>query len=643
MDKLTPRNGDTLVVGIVARISGGSNQKELSLGDQEDHARQVVAEMYGGPAEYRVIATTGKGERLDRPELAEIEALLRSRTLDLLVCEDIGRMVRGTEASRLCGIAVDHGVRVIAPNDCIDTAEDAWEEDVISACRDHVGHNAHTSKRLKQKLMNRFTKFGGATARPIFGYVVPPDAHTYADWRKDEAATAVYEEWFRLLRAKPNCSAVADWLNATAAPIGPYCRGKKWTGQMVRRITQNPLLKGMPERGRRHTVKHHESGRRVEVPNPKGAKVWACPHLAFVTPDEFDEVNALVDAANDGAGRKPRGPVAPPHRVLRDRTLFPGRSARCAYCGREYVWGGNGITANLMCNGARAWECWNSIGFNGETAARRTVAALTDQLYRLAGFDAQFREMVDEAHRADDRDAGRPAEIARRADALARQKRNLLDAVREVGPSPTLRGELAAVEADEAARARDRRELDARRSRPLALPGTVAELRALFEAAFADLAIDSYEFADLLRSVVTEFHVGLVRLCDGGHLLPRARVALDLSGIAPDLRSVPGAPHLLRREVTLDLFDPPQREVIRPDVVRLAAEGMGQRRIARDLGVTQAAVSNAARLDRKMRAAGMADPFVVVTEVPADYTKLRRLKHERYRFEPLPGYPRRID
>lgn len=147
----TPRNGHTLVVGIVARISGCQNQKELSLEDQIDHGKQVVAEYYQGPADYRVIATKGKGERLDRPELAELEALLRTRELDLLVVEDIGRLVRGAEAVRLCGIAVDHGVRVLAPNDCVDTAEDSWEEDEISACRDHVGHNAHTSKRLKHK------------------------------------------------------------------------------------------------------------------------------------------------------------------------------------------------------------------------------------------------------------------------------------------------------------------------------------------------------------------------------------------------------------------------------------------------------------------------------------------------------------
>jgi tetratricopeptide (TPR) repeat protein len=41
-----------LATGIVARISGCPNQKELSLEDQEDHGKEVVAEMYEGPVEY---------------------------------------------------------------------------------------------------------------------------------------------------------------------------------------------------------------------------------------------------------------------------------------------------------------------------------------------------------------------------------------------------------------------------------------------------------------------------------------------------------------------------------------------------------------------------------------------------------------
>jgi len=159
-DPIKPRKGETLHVGIVARISGCTNQKEMSLDDQVDHAKQIVADLYDGPVEYHVIATKGKGERLDRPELETIQTELQKEYLDLLTAEDLGRIVRGAEAIRLMGIAVDHGTRVLAPNDCLDTADGTWEEDALSACRDHVGYNAHTSLRLKHKLMNRSVKFG---------------------------------------------------------------------------------------------------------------------------------------------------------------------------------------------------------------------------------------------------------------------------------------------------------------------------------------------------------------------------------------------------------------------------------------------------------------------------------------------------
>jgi site-specific DNA recombinase len=112
--KILPRNGKVLKVGVIARISGCSKQKDVSLEDQKDHGKEVIRELYQGEVQYVVIATKGKGERLDRPELVEIEVLLRTRTLDFLVAEDLGRVVRGTAAKDLCGIAVDCGTRVLA-------------------------------------------------------------------------------------------------------------------------------------------------------------------------------------------------------------------------------------------------------------------------------------------------------------------------------------------------------------------------------------------------------------------------------------------------------------------------------------------------------------------------------------------------
>ena len=290
---VAPRNGHTLVVGIVARISGCPNQKELSLEDQVDHGKQVVAELYDGPVEYRV--DRHQGQRANGSTGPNWPRSRRCSAPASSTCWS-SRTSAGSSAAptaaRLCGIAVDHGTRVLAPNDCIDTADASWEEDVISACRDHVGHNAHTSKRLKHKLMNRFVKFGGATPVQIYGYVKPEGAKTYDDWRNDPAAKAIYEEWFRRLRENANCSAVADWLNDQGVPSGPVLPPRDLGRRDGAEGDPQPAAEG----DARPRIQAHGQAPRDRPaglrPEPQGATVYEnCPHLTQVDPALWDEVN----------------------------------------------------------------------------------------------------------------------------------------------------------------------------------------------------------------------------------------------------------------------------------------------------------------------------------------------------------------
>ena len=325
----------------------------------------------------------------------------------------------------------------------------------------------------------------------------------------------------------------------------------------------------------------------------------------------------------------------------RKRTRFPGQHAVCWYCGRQAVWGGNGMTDNLMCNGSRQWRCWDSIGFPGAAAGAAVAAAVDAELARLDGFDAQFREMVELAVREGGAGLARErAELARDEEAGAREEANVMAAIAAYGPRPMLEQKLKDLEAGARDRARRRGALQAREDRAPKLPGSGAELRSLFDEKFRGLAHDSPEFGDLLRLIVPEFHVYLVRLCDGGHLLPRARIALNLAGIVPDARHAPGFVRMLTRVLTVDLFEPPQRERVRAEAVRLTAEGLDQRMVAARLQVTQPAVSKALILDRLMREQGLETPYVLVAEPPADYPKLRRHLNPKYRFEAVEGYRR---
>jgi site-specific DNA recombinase len=643
-EELKPRNGRTLVVGIVCRISGCTNQKELSLEDQEDNAKQTVADLYPGPVDYRVIATKGKGERLDRPELERVEKAYRSREFDLFVYDDLSRLVRGTRAAELLGIGVDHETRTICINDGIDTADDSWEVDAINACSESVAHNERTSKRIKQKNMNRFRKFGGSMARPIYGYQLPDGAKTYDDWQKDSAAERHILEGARILRSTLNGNAVADYFNAHDVPVGPYARNERWDGVMVLRLYRNTLLKGVALRGRNHTVKNHGTGRRVQRRNPKGPTFYPCPHLAYFTEAEFDDLVARLHTANEQYRRKKVNGVDPRANVARKRTRFPGQHARCWYCGRNFNWGGNGDKGHLMCSGSHSYSCWNSIHIDGKIVVEHVKSTITQTLFDLDGFDTQFRELVETAAQSIDGSVGQQlTQLAADEQLLERESNHVLAAIKAVGISPTLQDELVKLDRQRQSLAHRRFLLEKNRSEPVQLPQSVGELRRLVEAQFEPLNTASPEFGDLLRQIVPEFDVYLVRLVDGGHLLPRARIKLDFTGVAAETARVAGLSELLTRELHIDLFEPPQRERIRNEVVRLHGQGLYLRKISAQIDErpAMAAVQASLALHRQMQAASLNTPYVPVLEPPASYSKLRRHKNIRYRFATQVGYVRR--
>ena len=637
---LFPRNGRVLVVGIIARISGCQGQTEISLDDQIDHCKEYVEMLYKGEVEYIVISTKGKGEQLDRPELQELEKLLRSRKLDLLLVEELGRIVRGGEAARLCGVAVDHATRVLAPNDGVDTNDPTWESAAMKAASSHVEHNILTSLRIKHKMMNRFTRSGFTAKRDIYGYIVPEGARSYADWQKDDNATPNIREGSEQLMVCLNGETVAASLNAQGVPTGPYSREKKWDGVMVLRYYRNLLLSGRPQRGAMHSIKNYETGRRRSVKNPKGPQYVNYPHLAHLDPAFQDELIAQLAEKNVKFKRDHEKGCDCRLGIPRSRTRFPGQHVRCWYCGRRCVWGGNGVTERLMCSGAREWKCWNSIGFNGALCAKRISEVILAELARLEGIDAQYRELVERALRGDvDGLAVRWDAIHREESAIEKERQNVELSIRELGPRPMLGQILDGLEARATKAAQERWKLEQLGSRKPTLPASIAELRSMISEEFQRLAIESPEFGYYLRALVPEFHVYLVRLCDGGILLPRIRVKLELAGNIADSVQVPELKELLSRVVTIDLFDPVQREAIREESVRLAAQGLTHRQIAAKVpgNPTSTAVTNAINLDKRMRSLGLTTPYQTVL-TPPDDLRLCRHKNSRYRFEPLDGY-----
>jgi DNA-binding NarL/FixJ family response regulator len=110
--------------------------------------------------------------------------------------------------------------------------------------------------------------------------------------------------------------------------------------------------------------------------------------------------------------------------------------------------------------------------------------------------------------------------------------------------------------------------------------------------------------------------------------------------LVPLVPAAPESAHLeaaLRRSLVVDLFQPPQREAYRCRVMALTANGLSQDEIASKLNLTETAVQRAVALNRAMEKLGISDPYLPLTAPPDDYTRLRRHKHPRYRFEPMNG------
>lgn len=195
---------------------------------------------------------------------------------------------------------------------------------------------------------------------------------------------------------------------------------------------------------------------------------------------------------------------------------------------------------------------------------------------------------------------------------------------------------LRSLEAERDRLVADRRELGRLPRVAVELPD-MARLRALAAEAFEGLAQGSPEAGRLARRLIPRLKAHPYRLCDGGALVLRAHLTLDLAPLVPDAQVLEGRTDVLRRELVVDLFDMPQRAAFRERVIALRAGHMTEREVAAELGLTVTAVQKAASLDRLMKKLGLADPYVRLTEPPSDQARMRRHKHARFHFEPNPG------
>jgi len=104
---LAPCNGRTLEVLILCRVSDPApgKQDEKSLDDQEAERHEWLTDNTELPLNITVIAGSGSGEYLDREESARALGELETAKYDLILTEDLGRILRRVRAYLFCEAA----------------------------------------------------------------------------------------------------------------------------------------------------------------------------------------------------------------------------------------------------------------------------------------------------------------------------------------------------------------------------------------------------------------------------------------------------------------------------------------------------------------------------------------------------------
>lgn len=630
---LVPKQGNVLKVLGITRVS---KAKDGATSNADQHAllERWLNDHAGMPFELTTIAGEGSGEVLDRTELLQAAEMVESGVYDVVLHEDLGRVSRRMYAFTFCELCEDHDARLIAINDHVDTGSPDWRLNAFFAVMRHETYNRDTAARIRRSLRNRFLQ-GGVIQYVVYGYIKPAGAKSDAELQKDPAAEPIYAEWFRRLANGATYAEIADWLNELAIPVGPFCRQTEWTRRMVRRLTHNPILKGVRERNRKVARRINKTGRRRSVDAaPEELLERHCPHLAFIETELYDLVIQQLRRRNEKNTRVKDG-LDPLKNRPRKRTVWPGQHLICGICGRKLYYGGHGQSHRLLCSGANDYRCWNAISVDGPHAARKLSETILNEIRRLPDFDASLvREIETEMQAQHEGRRERLESLKYDAIKVERELSNLCAAIREAGSSTTLIAELRELENRRESIQAEQRSLEKPIKPQLSLP-PIEEIRSLALDAVGKLAIESQEFSRLMRLLIERIVIIPVRLIDGGHIGSRAQFELNLTPLVPGLAECPKMDLSLSKHVEVDLFDPPQRETFREEVVELTATGMPQRQIAATVGITLPAVQYAMRLQRLMDTQGCISPYIPVLKPPSDYNKLRRHLHPRFRFVPL--------
>ncbi len=636
---LIPKNPDGILRVIsIGRLSKPKNTEEdtnFNLASSYAAIEAHLREIYDGQMDIHPFAEQISGLIVDRRTIVEIEELIATGEIDLVITEDLSRIYRNPRHQwAFVQDAVDADVRVICFGDHLDTADENWEVSMGMAAFRH-GLDIPTIRRRVRRTASFAFEQGGQVYKTKFGY---------RKLSKDEARSGQYgpkglriaklaeltptiKDMIAELRKTKCYAAVAEWLIENNVPTGPYVKNG-WRGSVVQDVLTDDILAGYRKNRKQVFRRKFKTGKfeRKRNPDPE-VKHW--PELAHLTKEEFADLKSLTDEIARIA-KEPRSTTRHPrYQVRRTNSIFPAHHATCAICGElMYRYDADQLKCSLA-HEPEPNNCWNHVQMNCDLTRRKVIGWMTEQ---LSQFPEARQAVVDFAwstfetlHRTHNRQQGG---LERQIADLERQAADFGRAIKRGIKIDEVLDEAEAVQRQLERARRKMAQRDAASS-SVALPLQPLEVSDNLEAFLLQLAGTSFEFGDFMRKIFPEFKIVPIQAIDSSQVHPRAKMLFDPWSLVPG--ATEDDPNRAPIPVTFDLFIPPIHLRYLREVRQLLADNpkVKNTRIAEITGMHPMSVKRAKAIIRQMVDLGLAEPYRELTAKPKCAGRWKRRPKKR--------------
>lgn len=622
--------GWTLLVLIYARYST-SEQRRRSIKAQIEYCKKFLAALGIVRVKIQVIYDRKlSGELRSRPGIDRVWAGIKARRWHLILVEDCSRFYRDDVLCvELVRLAVDMGIRTICVNDMVDTAEPDWEERLKEAARHHASYNRYCSPRIK-RAHEELWDIGAAIGLLKTGYL--RESSGDKDDEDDEDAPKfdrvdpkwapiIQEAYERIAGGEPPWS-VALWLTEVGLPKASNCKSTDWTDRNVITLIQRTDYRGYQTYRDHFSKKEYSTGKHKPEQNEADEVLTRQLERLRVVED------SLWYAANDAIKARapnteiPRGRENPQYGVPRNSRTPVSGIFRCR-CGAK-MWVDGCGKPSYRCRKARRNKCWSKA-----TALKdKTHAWLRDVMLRdLQSLGSRVDGLIDQATKILD-DAGatelRRARLQEKRVKLKKACKRLGQAIaKSTKKSDTLLKTLEKFE-DRLART-DALIESLKKKASRCAPPTRSEVdNRLGEIITAVERMDRTS-RDEIKLLVGTIRAVPYQQFGSNKVVLRARFELRLAALLPArLRGVlagvldgPVHTHCECIPMLVDLFARSTGPKHGLEALRLKEEeGLGLTAIGRKLRITKRQANIAVQYGRSLRAAGLTDPYIELSEPP---------------------------